>query len=506
MRRAIRPSLRFQLAYPLAFLAFLAAAGCGDDDDDSAPDAALPDAALPDAALPDAALPDAAPADIADRLAAIPGLTVEELTSTIDGYRHFSLTYAQPVDHDDPTGATFTQRIMLLHTDEARPVVIDTSGYASDPTNAWLEPLAQMLAGNMIAVEHRYFGESYPDPADPQYLTIDQAAGDHHRIITALRSIYQAAWISTGASKGGMTATYHHRRYPEDIDGTVAFVAPLSFGHADDRYVDFLAEVGSAECRDRIAAFQRIVLSRRETLAPMAEALVASYGDNFSPLPGGSDQAIDLAAGEFMFQFWQYGGGEVCDQLPDTDEVSDQTVVDILDQLGMFFVGSDLALQFFGSYYYQSVTQLGYPRLPTAHLEDLLHYDPNDYTPYVAAFGTLPPFDAAAMIDMRDWAAAEATRVIYIYGEVDPWTAGAYPVRADGEGDVHRFTVSFGSHGSEIDQLGAEDQAEVLEILAQWTGVTPEPPAQAPQAKHGLPGRDPWRKLERAQPWLRPPL
>ena len=42
-----------------------------------------------------------------------------------------------------------------------------------------------------------------------------------------------------------MTSVYHRRFYPDDVDATVAYVAPISFGAPDDRYIDFLANVGT---------------------------------------------------------------------------------------------------------------------------------------------------------------------------------------------------------------------------------------------------------------------
>jgi PS-10 peptidase S37 len=445
------------------------------------------------------------PPDIAEQLAAVPGLTVEERTPPAEGYRHFVLAYQQPVDHGDPSGASFRQSIMLVHHDSDAPVVIDTEGYVSSPEFPSYGLLAWMLDGNKIAVEHRFFGQSIPQSPDFRHLDIDQAAADHHRIIQALRPLYPGAWISTGASKGGMTASYHRRRYPDDVEGTVADVAPMSFGHEDRRYVHFLDQVGAAECRSKARDFQRLVLSRRASLVPLVEALVASYQDGLSALPGGADQALDIAAGEFLFAFWQYAGSSACPYIPGAD-ASDEALIRFLDAFGLFAVASDQALAFFGPYYYQAVTQLGFPRLPTEHLKDLLHHDPNDYRPYVAAFGELPPFDHHAMIDMAIWSAFFSERLLFVYGTEDPWTAGAYPVLHGSDRDVLRFYVPGGTHGSTIADLTGEERSSALDALARWTRVTPRWPE--PQGiRTTAPPPDAWVWTEPPRhPRLRPPL
>ena len=60
------------------------------------------------------------------------------------------------------------------------------------------DPLA-----NQISIEHRFFGESRPEPADWSKCMIEQMAADQHAIIAALRTVYDGACLTTGGSKGG---------------------------------------------------------------------------------------------------------------------------------------------------------------------------------------------------------------------------------------------------------------------------------------------------------------
>lgn len=147
--------------------------------------------------------PGLSPGQLAARLRALPGVTVEEVDAQLAGYQYFVLQFTQRVDHDDPSQGTFQQRVSLLHRDERAPVplIVQTSGYADSYGDCPFE-LTQLLAANQISIEHRYFGTSRPEPTDWTRLTIAQMAADEHEVIAALRSIYGGAVLTTGGSKG----------------------------------------------------------------------------------------------------------------------------------------------------------------------------------------------------------------------------------------------------------------------------------------------------------------
>src|SRR5262249_56309184 len=97
-------------------------------------------------------------------------------------------------------------------------------------------------------------------------LTIWQAAADDHCIVRAFRQIYPGRWIGTGGSKGGMAAVYHRRFFPDDVDGTAAYVAPLSLAENDARYVDAVETGDHPQCRQALRDFRRRALSRHDQL------------------------------------------------------------------------------------------------------------------------------------------------------------------------------------------------------------------------------------------------
>lgn len=195
--------------------------------------------------------PSAAAADeLIDRLLSVPGLTIVSEDETQPGFRVFALSFQQRVNHSVLSKGTFSQRLLLRHRSFTAPMVVTTEGYGLAAVPARSEP-AQITDGNELRIEHRFFLPSRPEPADWRDLTIAQAAADHHRIIGALKQVYGGRWLTTGRSKGGMAAAYHRRFYPDDVDGTIVYVAPNDVIDHRDSYISFLERVGTADCRQK---------------------------------------------------------------------------------------------------------------------------------------------------------------------------------------------------------------------------------------------------------------
>ncbi len=300
-----------------------------------------------------------APRELLAELAEVAGLGVKEVSSSFPGYRAFALELDQPVDHTSPAGARFRQRLFLLHRDASAPMVVYSSGYHLDDRN--LHEPATLLAANQLSVEHRFFGASTPgtsgSAADWSKDTIAQSAADYHRIIQALRPIYRGRWLTTGISKGGMTSIYHRRFYPEDVDGTVAYVAPQSFAIADPRYVAFVDKVGAEPCRKQLAALQRLALARRAALLSELEGLERA-GQSFAIL--GREKALEHVVIDLPFTFWQYTGASGCASIPD-EKADDSEIFGFLRSAGFLEWYEDKEIKDYQGYHYQSSTQLGTP-------------------------------------------------------------------------------------------------------------------------------------------------
>jgi PS-10 peptidase S37 len=407
-------------------------------------------------------------------LRAVPGLSAEAAATNASSACAFDLTLEQPVDHDAPAGGRFLQRARLLHRSPDAPLSLASTGYALFGQQARDTELSYLLGANLLVVEHRYFLPSAPEPRDWTRLTIAQAAADHHRFVEALRPLYPGPWLSEGASKGGMTSVYHRRFYPADVVGTVAYVAPQSEGPHDPRYGAFLEQVGDAACRERIVALQRAALAppRRERLVAQMVADGAKEGRTFDFF--GPDQLFEFAIGEARFLFWQYEDPARCDDLPAPDVTDDELYAFFDSVLSFADLYDDGALEFFAPYYYQAATQLGGNAPIELHLEDLLRYPGANVIEAYPPAGVPKAFDPAPVADVAAWLSAEGERIIFVYGEYDPWTAATFdPGSAR---DTYKFTVPRGNHGSHLLDLPDPDRAQAFAALEAWSGVTPRPP------------------------------
>ena len=159
-------------------------------------------------------------------------------------------------------------------------MVFGPSGYAVSSRSG--QELSGILQCNLLTVTHRFFEGARPDPVNREYLTIEQAAADHHHIVNLLKDIYKGPWISAGASKSGQTVLFHKRFWPDDIDATVAYVAPIVYGTKDQRFITFLDTVGSEECRDRLHNYQRLLLEKRDSIIPLFVQWFPDHNYTFS--------------------------------------------------------------------------------------------------------------------------------------------------------------------------------------------------------------------------------
>ncbi|MCP4760977.1 MAG: hypothetical protein GY870_04290 [archaeon] len=134
----------------------------------------------------------------------------------------------QPVNHNEPDGTTYEQRIDYLIPEDANiedsPVFFYLGHEMSMSDSGLLKLYNAYGKRNDIIYfqsEHRGYGISLTDDEDqsvPSYIRIDQALTDNHRVVEYYKKKFKGPWIVAGYSYGGGLVIDFAAKYPNDIN------------------------------------------------------------------------------------------------------------------------------------------------------------------------------------------------------------------------------------------------------------------------------------------------
>jgi len=364
----------------------------------------------------------------------------------------------QPLDHHQPDGETFIQRVYVSHVDPGKPVVMVTAGY--DANYYYTSEITSELQCNQLMIEHRYFGRSVPDSLRWEYLDTWQAASDHHRIVNLFKELYSGQWISTGISKGGQTVMYHSFYYPEDVDVRVPYVAPLNFGLEDKRIYSFLDQVGSARERRKVLQFQKMALKRQEECRKVFRSFSENKGYTYQ-LAGGLEKAYEYCVLEYSFAFWQWAyvpAGKIPGR-----QASPEKVIEHMNLVAGFDYFSDQFILENRPFFYQALTEMGYYGYDLNSFEKLLKHVDNPIFTFTIPESVELSFNAQLSHELQQYLEKEADNYIYIYGEYDTWSATA--VASTGSTNSRIFIKEGGSHRTRINNMPEEQKKEIYSTL-----------------------------------------
>jgi len=405
---------------------------------------------------------------IEEKLFELPDVIFEKIESLDKGAVAYELRIKQPVDHNNPDNGFFYQRAFLNHKGFENPTIMVTEGYTCNAN--WPTELSTLLDANQLAVEHRYFGKSFPDKntKDYTYLNLEQATADLHHINQLFKNIYPDNWLSTGISKGGATTIFYRYFYPQDVDVSVPYVAPINKEFEEQRIYDFFDTISTEECRNKIKNLQFRLLENREQLLPLIRFYAMGAGLSFSYLS--LEEAFELAVLEYPFSFFQWGHS--CDDIP-SDTSSIETIAQYLLYVsGVDFFG-DKSMKDYASHYYQSAHEMGYYGYEIDEFTELLVALPKDSNPH-AAFTPEKmevEFDSSLLNAINQWLPVHANQMIYIYGAIDTWSASA--VQPSDKVDALWFFMDGEHHGSaRIRNLKDVDKQKLLTALERWLDIT----------------------------------
>ncbi len=389
-------------------------------------------------------------------------ITVDSLPSDYSSEKYV-VTIRQPLDHKHPEKGSFTQRVVISHEGFDRPTVLVTEGYGGDYAliPRYQDELAGLFHTNTVLVEHRYFSGSVPDTVDWQYLTAPNSASDLHLITTLFKQIYPQKWISTGISKGGQTALIYRAFFPNDVDITVPYVAPVSRSAEDGRHEPFLNVVGDKKTRQAILSFQREVLKRRGEIIPLMEKFCMEKQLSFRI---SMNEVLDYCVLEYSFAFWQWG--TPASQIPANSATTEVLFKHLTEISGPDYFATGQPTQ---AFFIQAARELGYYGYDIEPFKDLLFIrTAKDYLQRIMLpEGITIQFQPELYKKLTNFIATSDPRLIFVYGEYDPWTSVGI-TKLDGKKNMFVAIQPKGSHRARINTLPDSLRDKVIQTIKLW--------------------------------------
>ena len=374
----------------------------------------------------------------------------------------------QPLDHTDTTKGFFLQRIFLADKGKDNTVLLITEGYGAGrgASPRFINELSPMLNSNQIFVEHRYFGESWPDSINWDYLTVTNVAEDHHSIVELFKKYYTGKWVNTGISKGGQTAVYHRTFYPNDVDVTVAYVGPLNFGVEDGRHEPFIRDIpGTSEQRKRIVDFQIEILKNREEIMPR---LLNYINDKNYTFRISNDEVLDYCVLEYPFALWQWG--RLTDKIPATNVGVDSLFNHLMKVSDPSYFAIE-GMESIKSFFVQAARELGYYGYDTKPLKKYLTIkNAEGYLNRIFLPEDLDiKYEKSTAKQVKKFINKTDAEILFIYGEYDPWSATGFEVPE--KSNFLKIVKPGGSHSTRIKNLPPEQQELVKQKMESWLGI-----------------------------------
>ena len=363
---------------------------------------------------------------------------------------------------------TFDQRVFVMHAGYDRPTLLVTEGYWADyaMSPGYQEELSRLFNMNVVVVEYRYFGHSTPEHIDWQYLTVANSLCDLHHAVEMLKTIYHGKWVSTGISKGGQTTMFYRSYYPDDVDFSVPYVAPLNKSLEDGRHEPFLSkQVGTPEQRKKIYDFMMDLAQNKEDYFPLFKSHCEKKGYEFRvPV----EHVYDLSVCELQFAIWQWGTDteSIPEALSSTEEKFDwfikQCEPDYFSVQSPYYSFDVMAAKELGYY--------GYDIRPFKKYMDIK--SPKDYLRRImldTPENTLK-FDNTLYKHVCNYLKENDPRMIFIYGGVDPWGASGVCTWLDTskKDNLKWYVKDGGSHATRIESFDSPVRDEIISTITRW--------------------------------------
>ena len=163
--------------------------------------------------------------------------------------------YNQTLDHSDKNSPTFKQRYFIDSRYAGSPqspvfyIICGEWNCAGTGSYSFVENLAKKKKAHLIALEHRFYGESLPTKkltsTALKHLHLQAAIDDlasFQSYITNERG-FKGKWVAFGGSYAGTLAAFYREKHPELVVGALASSAPVFMKNEFSEYDAHVAKV-----------------------------------------------------------------------------------------------------------------------------------------------------------------------------------------------------------------------------------------------------------------------
>lgn len=179
--------------------------------------------------------------------------------------------FTQLIDHNNPDQGTFTQRYYIDETYGPKandPVFFYICGESTctpRALNGAIRSYAKKHHAKMIALEHRYYGESLPLPSfsttDFRFLSTEAALDDlaYFQRQMSKKQDWTGTWIAFGGSYPGSLSAYYRLKFPYLVAGSLASSAPVMAKEDFYEYDAHVAKVAGPICAEQMRSVVKTV-------------------------------------------------------------------------------------------------------------------------------------------------------------------------------------------------------------------------------------------------------
>ncbi len=367
----------------------------------------------------------------------------------------YYFNYNQLVDHNNPSKGTFKQQVVLTFVGKDAPTILHTQGYSltteADPNN-----IKNRL--DSLQVEYRYLGFSLPegDKDSFTYMTAEQHSKDLHAIVSDLKKALitgSGKWLSTGVSKNGDTST-QYAYFDElngwnDIDVYVPFASPNTIQESDIRVGTYMLTQSSKEALPALEkAYRKLVDDQA-----VADATIEAYAKKGGKFKKDSALLSTVEAVlENLFQLQSYADYNTWTKLipkegdkPETyakffmlDATSPEVEYKVAGARGPLHKRRT-------PYEVQNAMEQGGAGFDYSWFLDgklLSESDKKYFKDEIENCKKSKTMDL--QVNVRKNLETTTKKLIFVYGENDPWTGAAIPDPTNP--NVKKYIVPYGTH------------------------------------------------------------